>query len=614
MTYLRAVWGWLLVSGFLSSASGAILDSNFTQTIITNAGAQITGIAFPPDGSSRLFVTRKTGQIAIVKNGSLLPTPFATVSPVFLNSECGLLGICFDRDFLLNGYVYVFATVSSSEQQIIRYTAVGDIGMNKTLLVTNLPTLGQNHDGGAIGIGPDNKLYWAIGDNGNGTGVNADLVSLAAKVGRANLDGTVPAGNPFADGPGGNNDFIWARGFRNPFTFTFQPSTGELWVNCVGTSYEQIFLVRATNHAGWNTYENNQPAGFITPRIKYRTGGVDTRTITASGAVRTNNIATFTTTAVHGFRQGERIVITGVSNASFNGTNFVESTPTSTTFRFIQPGPDAASGSGSATTMSQGNAVSGGCFYDSSAVPAAYRGNFFYGDYISGNFIRAILNATNGVSSVDYFGTGITNLIDIAVGPDGALYYAGHGGAIHRLTYNYAQQQLIVTPLNVRLNEGGTTTLNVRLAMAPTQDVQVVVARTSGDANIQVANGAALTFTPANWSVPQIVSVQAAHDLNSVNDTATLTVSASGLSSETVSVNALDLPLAPFSLGLISAQPGAVQIGLTGASGKTYVLEGNTSLFSNWTTVATQALSGSSTVLTDSVNFPLRFYRARLVP
>ena len=173
---------------------------------------------------------------------------------------------------------------------------------------------------------------------------------------------------------------------------------------------------------------------------------------------------------------------------------------------------------------------------------------------------------------------------------------------------------MIVTPLNLRLNEGGTTTVTVRLAMAPTQDVQVVVARTSGDATIQVANGAALTFTPANWSVPQIVSVLAAHDLDAVNDTATLTVSASGLSSETVNVNALDLPLAPFSLGLISAQPGAVQIGLTGAPGKTYVLEGNTSLFSNWTTVATQALSGSSTVLTDSVNFPLRFYRARLVP
>src|SRR6185436_9692654 len=124
---------------------------------------------------------------------------------------------------------YVFATVSISEQQIIRYTVVGDTATEKTIVVSGLPTRGANHDGGGIGFGPDGKLYWSIGDNGAGVGTNADLTSLAAKVGRANPDGTAPADNPFHDGSGAR-DFIWARGMRNPFTLAFQPTTGLLWL------------------------------------------------------------------------------------------------------------------------------------------------------------------------------------------------------------------------------------------------------------------------------------------------------------------------------------------------------------------------------------------------
>jgi glucose/arabinose dehydrogenase len=153
--------------------------------------------------------------------------------------------MAFDPDFTSNGYVYFFVTVSSSEQQIIRYTASGNIGTGKTTIVQDLPTDGENHDGGGIGFGADGMLYWGIGDLGNGTGVDNDLDSMAAKIGRARRDGSVPGDNPFADGPGGNADYIFARGFRNPFTLTFQPSTDLLWVNVVGTSYEQVFVVRS---------------------------------------------------------------------------------------------------------------------------------------------------------------------------------------------------------------------------------------------------------------------------------------------------------------------------------------------------------------------------------
>ncbi len=602
-------------------AHGTTLDSNFSEGTFATVGSLVTGLAWAPDGSNRLFVSRKAGAIEIVKNGVVLATPFATVSPLVTTVECGLIGICFDPNFVMNGYVYVFATVSSSEQQIIRYTAVGDLGTSKTVLVNGLPTVGANHDGGAVGVGADGKLYWGIGDNGNGTGVDANLSSLASKIGRANLDGSVPVDNPFADGPGGNNDYIWARGFRNPFTFNFRPTTGDLWVNCVGTSYEQVFLVRAGDHAGWNDYENNQPAGYITPKIKYRTNGTDTRNLVAgTGAARSGNIVTFTTTIAHGFRQGEKITIAGVANSSFNGAFYVASVPSGTTFTVAQTGPNATSGSGTATTLSQGGAVTGGCFYDSTAVPAAYRQNYFYGDLNSGRVMRAILTPSDEVTSVDYFVTGVSQHIDTTVGPDGALYYVTHPGTIYRLAYtNYTAQQLVVTPTVVRMLENGAAALTVRLAQAPPGNVQVNIARTAGASAITVVSGATLTFGPANWSVPQAVQVQAAADHNTTNDTATLEVSAAGLSSETVTVHALDVAES-FSVGPVTREPGPpptpVRVGLSGQAGRTYVLEGSTNLLPPWTPVSTNTLLGSSTNITDfdSANLPARHYRARLQP
>ena len=198
-------------------------------------------------------MTQKGGIVRIVNFGpppTLVATPFATVTPIQTTSECGLIGIAFDPDFMTNGYVYFFVTVSASEQQIIRYTDSGGVGIDKTTIVPGLPTVGANHDGGSVGVGRDGKLYWGIGDNGSGIGVDLDLTLLASKIGRANRDGSIPADNPFDDGAGPNNDYIFARGFRNPFTATFQPTTGTLWVDVAGTSYEQIFAVEAGEHAG----------------------------------------------------------------------------------------------------------------------------------------------------------------------------------------------------------------------------------------------------------------------------------------------------------------------------------------------------------------------------
>ncbi|HET6285066.1 MAG TPA: PQQ-dependent sugar dehydrogenase [Polyangia bacterium] len=529
-------------------AVAAIVDPGFTEAAFVASAelATATGLAWAPDASNRLFITKKEGEIRIIKAGVLLPTPFATVSPLFTASECGVIGIAFDPDFLTNQYVYIFATVSGSEQQIIRYTVTGDVGTNKTPIVTGLPTRGVNHDGGAIGFGPDGKMYWAIGDQGNGTGVDGDLASLAAKVGRANLDGSVPNDNPFFDGAGPNADYIWARGFRNPFTMAFQPATGLMWLNVVGTNYEQIFIVRRGDHGGWDNYENNQPGGFITPVIKYRTNVNDPQTIrpvAMTGAVRAGGVATYSTTAAHGFRVGEKITIAGVADASFNTSLFVVAVPSPTSFTASQPGADAQSGDGTATPLNQGGCVTGGAFYEASQFPAAYRGNFFYGDYNTWRIMRATIDPiTNAVTTVDSFASGITGIVDVTVGPDGALYYVGAASnTVYRTSYNAALQGLVVSPTVLWPTEGQSAVFSVRLQVAPAADVSVTVARTAGDTDIAVTSGSTLTFTAANWNVPQTVTVTAMSDTDTSDDTATLSVSSAALGAEAVSVRARDV-------------------------------------------------------------------------
>lgn len=538
----------LLLLALVGRSATPVDSANFSETVFVqnNGLGAMTGIAWAPDGSNRLFVTRKAGEVRIVQNGVLLSTPFAT-EVVHTNSECGLIGLCFDPNFLVNGHVYFFLTVSASEQRIVRYTATTNLGTNRTEIVTGLPTVGNNHDGGAVGIGPDGRLYWAIGDLGNGTGVDNDLLSLASKIGRVNrLTGAACNDNPFFGQGNANTDKIWSRGWRNPFTFTFQPGTGRLWVNCVGTSWEQVFLPQRGSHAGYNDFENNQPAGYLTPAIAYATNSTVVRTITASGASRAAGIVTVTTTANHLFRKGALVTIAGVTDPTFNGTFAVASTPSGTQFTYVQAGPVVTSGGGTATLQTigtgSGAAITGGCFYDSTAFPAAYRGNYFFGDYVSGRIMRVTLDAQNTPSRVEEFVTGHSLHVDMTTGPDGALYYANQNsfGTIRRLAYTGTAPEAIVQPTAFDVLEGGSSLFSVRLRSAPVAEVIVTVQRISGDTDLAVSGSGTRTFTPANFQTPQTVTIAAAEDTDLSHDSALFRVSAPGLPSHDIPVNGID--------------------------------------------------------------------------
>src|SRR2546423_1047476 len=96
-----------------------ILDPGFLQGVYVDPFEGATAMAWAPDGTNRLFVARQSGQVRIIEGGVMLPTPFALLSPIVGTGEMGLLGLVFDPNFAANHYLYVFVTVSTSEQQII---------------------------------------------------------------------------------------------------------------------------------------------------------------------------------------------------------------------------------------------------------------------------------------------------------------------------------------------------------------------------------------------------------------------------------------------------------------------------------------------------------------
>ena len=266
-------------------ALAQVLPVGFQQTTIASGIEAPVAMAFAPDG--RIFVTEKGGKLRVIKNGSLLPQAFTTVS-VNTVSERGLLGVTFDPDYATNRYVYVYYTRATPtiKNRLSRFTAsvsnpdIAEPG-SETIILDEINSDAGNHNGGAIHFGTDGKLYVAIGDSGN-SAYAQNLDSLSGKILRVNKDGTIPSDNPFV-GQSGTRGEIWAYGFRNPFTFAVNPTNGIININDVGeATWEEIDSLQKGGNYGWPTCEGNcSNAAFINPIASYNhtvghsiTGGV----------------------------------------------------------------------------------------------------------------------------------------------------------------------------------------------------------------------------------------------------------------------------------------------------------------------------------------------------
>ena len=242
--------------------NAATVPAGFTDAVVAGGLSNPSAMALAPDG--RIFVCQQGGALRVIKNGALLPTPFLTVT-VDSSGERGLLGIAFDPNFLSNQLIYVYytATTPTIHNRISRFTANGDVALaGSETIIMDLPNLSSatNHNGGAIHFGPDGNLFVAVGDNANG----ANAQSLGTRLGkllRITSTGGIPTNNPFFNQATGDNRAIWALGVRNPFTFSFQPGTGRMFINDVGqNTWEEIDDGIAGSNYGWPTCE-----GFCNP-------------------------------------------------------------------------------------------------------------------------------------------------------------------------------------------------------------------------------------------------------------------------------------------------------------------------------------------------------------
>ncbi len=231
----------------------------------------------------------------------MLVTPFLDVSGlVSTDGERGLLGLAFDPKFAVNRRFYIDYTASDGTSTVARYTVQAatpdraDAGSAEILLT--IPRKESYHNGGQLAFGPDGYLYVASGDGAEGGWASTQLNNLAGKVLRLDVSGvtgySVPDDNPFFGQPGAREE-IWAYGLRNPWRFSFDRETGDLYIADVGEdSHEELDYQPAASQGGenygWNVMEGNScytsagcdTGGLTLPVLAYDHGAATGKSVT----------------------------------------------------------------------------------------------------------------------------------------------------------------------------------------------------------------------------------------------------------------------------------------------------------------------------------------------
>jgi glucose/arabinose dehydrogenase len=253
------------------------------------------------DGSGRLFVVERGGRILVIGDGRTQGTLFLDIASKVtagesLLGEQGLLGLAFHPEYQMNGRFFVNYTDLNGDTVVAEYRVSennpdrADPGSARQVLLIDQPY--GNHNGGNVIFGPDGYLYIGMGDGGSGGDPHENgqrLDTMLGKLLRIDVHGRRPYGippdNPFVDRAGARPE-IWARGLRNPWRFSFDRETGDLWIGDVGQgAREEIDRARAGTGSGrnygWNTMEGDlcyeppegcDASGLAGPIAVYSTG------------------------------------------------------------------------------------------------------------------------------------------------------------------------------------------------------------------------------------------------------------------------------------------------------------------------------------------------------
>ena len=256
----------LALTGQTSTTASDSGVFDFGLELVADGLDQPVQVVDPGDGSGRLFVVEQPGRIRIVRDGQVVPESLLDITDlVGCCGERGLLSVAFHPDYANNGYVFIDYTDRNGDTVVARYQVSTtdpnrvDVASAETILVVGQPA--ANHNGGLLLFGPtDGYLYIGLGDGGGGNGQNGqDLSTLLGKILRIDVDKTsddlryaIPPDNPFVDEPGARPE-IWALGLRNPWRFSFDRDTADLWIGDVGSAtYEEVDYQPVASPGGEN--------------------------------------------------------------------------------------------------------------------------------------------------------------------------------------------------------------------------------------------------------------------------------------------------------------------------------------------------------------------------
>jgi glucose/arabinose dehydrogenase len=266
---------------------------NLTTQIVAS------GLSFPvdlqsaPGDRTRLYVVEQTGRIRLIKDNALVATPFLDISAgVSTGGERGLLGLAFHPRYAENGRFYVNYTNLAGDTRVTEFRRSqnpdqADLGSERLLIAQDQPF--SNHNGGGLAFGNDGRLYIGLGDGGSAGDPQNNAQNLQTRLGkilRIDVDTAspyaIPTDNPFVNQTGPARE-VWALGLRNPWRFSFDRATGDLYIGDVGQNRREeidIGLVTRGGGAnyGWRVTEgtlcfnptaNCGTAGFTPPVVEY---------------------------------------------------------------------------------------------------------------------------------------------------------------------------------------------------------------------------------------------------------------------------------------------------------------------------------------------------------
>lgn len=364
-------------------AAGQTAPPGFSVDVVTDALNQgVVGFDRLPDGRF-LVVHHQTGHVELVVDTTVVAPPVLVVDSLVVSSEQGLLGIAVDPDFPDSNYVYLFHSMEDSTNQVARYTVEGDLSDPASSELTidpatkrerfSAPDTTRFHNGGTVRFGPDEKLYISLGDDAQANRVQ-NLSNLYGKILRLNRDGSIPDDNPvFPDEPADRRGEVFAFGLRNPFRFSIDPLSGELFIGDVGTDlYQELNLASGGENFGYPHYEG--PALF---------------------------------------------------------RDFVPLLPPEPLFPIYAYPQTTTARSSIALTSYRLQGMHG-----APRFPDAYDGALFYADYFDTTLRYLLKEDGNSAYTTHVFGTGYFRLVDALVAEDGSLYLLSYRGQLLRLRYN----------------------------------------------------------------------------------------------------------------------------------------------------------------------------------